>query len=66
VSVPHESPKDLAESLAADAEKMVSRAACHARGEEPANHIRELAQAVRHLAKAVKILAQKMEDLDRQ
>lgn len=65
VDVPHESPKDLAESLAADAEKLVFPATNHARGEEPANHIRELAQAVRHLAKAVKILAAKVQDLDR-
>ena len=65
MSVPHESPKTLAESLAADAEKLVGPAASHARGEEPANHVRELAQAVRYLAKAVKILAAKVQDLDR-
>jgi hypothetical protein len=65
VSVPHESPKDLVESLADDADKMASRAACHSRGEEPANHIRELGAAMRHLAKAVRILAEKVDDIDR-
>src|SRR5262249_39741582 len=65
VSAPHESPKNLAESLAADAEKLVAPPLCHARGEEPANHIRELAQAIRLLARAVNILAAKVNDLDR-
>jgi hypothetical protein len=65
VSVPHESPKDLVESLVDEADKTASRAAFHARGEEPASHIRDLGAAVRHLAKAVRILAEKVDDLGR-
>lgn len=60
----HEAPVNLAEQLAADAEKRVATAACHARGLEPADHIRELAHAVRLLAQAVAIVAAKVNDLD--
>lgn len=60
---PHESPPTLVQQLAADADKKMASPICHARGQEPADHIRELAQAVRLLAQAVRILADKVDDL---
>jgi hypothetical protein len=58
MGAPHESAKNLAEQLAAEAEKRVRTAANHAHGQEPAEHIRNLAQAVRLLTQAVTILAE--------
>ena len=65
MSGPHESPNNLVELLVADAEKKVKTAANHSHGQEPAEHIRDLAHAVRLLAQAVKILAEKVADLER-
>jgi hypothetical protein len=50
--------------LVGDAEKKATPATCHARGEDAADHIRELAQSVRLLAQAVRILAEKVGNLE--
>jgi hypothetical protein len=65
VNAPHESPRTLVDHLLADAEKRVKAAAQHARGQEPADHIRELADAIKLLTQAVRILAEKAADLER-
>jgi hypothetical protein len=65
VNAPHESPRTLVDHLLADAERRVKSAACHSRGQEPADHIRELADAIKLLTQAVRILADKAADLER-